>query len=381
MSEYQYYEFAAIERPLTRTEMAELRAVSTRAAISPAGFVNHYEWGNLKADPADWMQRYFDAFVYTANWCSCELTLRIPLASFRKAELKPYASKHSLTIEASAKHWIFHWYLEDSQNYDRFGEDDGRGWMQRLAPLRDELLAGDLRPLYLGWLAGAASMSKSVREPEVPPDLANLTAAQQALVEFLEIDADLLAAASTGSTAPSCDGENRNLTTWLETWSKTEANAVLKQIVTGQARHAEHQVRSHYARWLKAQRSPAAPTRVRRTLAALHELAEPIAATRQQREIEERKKHEAEQRRKREVHLHEMMAKVKTHWKTADAEARNGTASSYEQVVRILTDLAAGYALTGKRVTFKHDLQHFLAPHASRRALQQRLVKAGLLKE
>lgn len=79
MSEYQYYEFAAIDRPLTRAEMAELRAVSTRAGITPAGFVNHYEWGDLKAEPADWMRRYFDAFVYTANWCSCRLALRVPL--------------------------------------------------------------------------------------------------------------------------------------------------------------------------------------------------------------------------------------------------------------------------------------------------------------
>ena len=54
MSEYQYYEFATIDRPLTRAEMAELRAVSTRAEITPAGFVNHYEWGDPKADPADW---------------------------------------------------------------------------------------------------------------------------------------------------------------------------------------------------------------------------------------------------------------------------------------------------------------------------------------
>ena len=50
MSEYQYYEFAAIDRPLTRAEMAQLRAVSKRAEITPAGFVNHYEWGDLKAD-------------------------------------------------------------------------------------------------------------------------------------------------------------------------------------------------------------------------------------------------------------------------------------------------------------------------------------------
>jgi hypothetical protein len=45
MSEYQYFEFAAIDRPLTDGEMAALRAVSTRAVITPSGFVNHYEWG------------------------------------------------------------------------------------------------------------------------------------------------------------------------------------------------------------------------------------------------------------------------------------------------------------------------------------------------
>jgi hypothetical protein len=31
MSEYQYYEFRAIDRPLTAREMAELRSYSTRA--------------------------------------------------------------------------------------------------------------------------------------------------------------------------------------------------------------------------------------------------------------------------------------------------------------------------------------------------------------
>ncbi|MDR1162351.1 MAG: hypothetical protein LBM17_00745, partial [Candidatus Accumulibacter sp.] len=63
MSEYQYYEFAAIDRPLTRDEICKLRAVSTRAVITPTGFTNHYEWGDLKANPADWMRLYFDAFV------------------------------------------------------------------------------------------------------------------------------------------------------------------------------------------------------------------------------------------------------------------------------------------------------------------------------
>ena len=50
MSEYQYYEFAAIERALTPREIAELRAVSTRATITAMSFINEYRWGNLKAD-------------------------------------------------------------------------------------------------------------------------------------------------------------------------------------------------------------------------------------------------------------------------------------------------------------------------------------------
>jgi len=43
--------------------MTQLRKVSTRGQISASGFVNHYEWGGLKADPAEWMRRYFDALV------------------------------------------------------------------------------------------------------------------------------------------------------------------------------------------------------------------------------------------------------------------------------------------------------------------------------
>jgi hypothetical protein len=51
VSEYQYYDFKAIDHALTKTEMAALRAISTRAVITSTSFTNHYEWGDLKADP------------------------------------------------------------------------------------------------------------------------------------------------------------------------------------------------------------------------------------------------------------------------------------------------------------------------------------------
>jgi hypothetical protein len=67
VSEYQYYEFSAVDRPLTTREQAVLRSLSTRADITATSFVNTYEWGNFKGDPDELMERYFDAHLYLAN--------------------------------------------------------------------------------------------------------------------------------------------------------------------------------------------------------------------------------------------------------------------------------------------------------------------------
>jgi hypothetical protein len=52
MSEYQYYEFQAIDRPLDRAAQDALRSISSRARITATSFTNHYEWGDLKGDRA-----------------------------------------------------------------------------------------------------------------------------------------------------------------------------------------------------------------------------------------------------------------------------------------------------------------------------------------
>jgi hypothetical protein len=70
MSEYQYYEFRAIDRSLTDRQMQELRATSTRAAISRTSFSNHYEYGDLKANPRDLVVKYFDARCVSPTGCS-----------------------------------------------------------------------------------------------------------------------------------------------------------------------------------------------------------------------------------------------------------------------------------------------------------------------
>jgi len=326
------------------------------------------------------MRRYFDAFVYMANWCSCQLSLRVPLGTFPRGTLKPFAARPSLAYQATKTHWIIDWTLDESEDYDRFAADDGIGWMRRLIPLRDELLRGDLRPLYLGWLASADTLRDDVREPEVPPGLAELSPAQQALAEFLEVDPDLLeAACASSAAAPSTNGkEARRVAAWLDTWQTRDMKDVLERIALGQAQEAERRVKAHYATWLKAQRPPSSAVSPRRRVAELRELARSATAIRQEREAKAHAKREAARRRRREAELRRLMADPDKHWKKADAYAKRGVASGYDQAARTLAELAEAYALVSSRAAFDRELKRFLVPHAKRAALLRRLANAAL---
>ena len=67
MSEYQYYEFQAIDRPLSDADRRALRGLSTRARITATSFTNEYHWGDLKGSPVRLMERWFDLHLYLAN--------------------------------------------------------------------------------------------------------------------------------------------------------------------------------------------------------------------------------------------------------------------------------------------------------------------------
>jgi hypothetical protein len=78
VSEYQYYEFLAIDRPLDAAEQAQVRSLSSRARISATSFVNEYHWGDFRGDPNRLVERYYAAHLYVANWGTHRLMLRLP---------------------------------------------------------------------------------------------------------------------------------------------------------------------------------------------------------------------------------------------------------------------------------------------------------------
>ncbi len=383
MGEYQYYEFLAIDRPLTEEEMAKLRALSTRATITPVSFTNEYNWGDFKGNPDKLMQRYFDAHVYVANWMTAIFMVRLPIEALTHETAKAVAVPYLLDINPTRTHWIITWNLEESENFDRFGMEDGRGWMARLAPVRDELLRGDLRSLYIGWLAAVAGemMDDDEMEPISVSGLGNLTAAQQALAEFLEVDPDLLAGAGIGSpAAQETEVSRREMEKWIDALPREEVNLILKQLLEGKGQQAERSIRNRLASWRRG--SQAGDTDApRRTVRDLRHNAEKAGQSRLEKQKRDRKQREIKRREKRKAYLKNLSNDFPKAWALVKESVERGSGRGYDEACRKLVDIAEAYKLFATNKQFQNELENFMAGHLRRKALIQRLVKAGIWKD
>ena len=198
MSEFQYYEFQAIDRPLTRLEMAELRKYSDRARITPTSFVNDYQWGDFKGNQDAWMERYFDALLYLANWGTHIVSFRLATNSVKATTARAYCQGGSATTRARGGQVVLT-FVSETDEGDELCETEGR--LSSMISIRSELARGDVRALYLGWLLRLQSgeLGDDDREPPVPAGLGELSGAQQAAAEFLRIDEALLTTAAEHS--------------------------------------------------------------------------------------------------------------------------------------------------------------------------------------
>jgi len=383
MSEYQYYEFLAIDCPLDAKQMAALRALSTRAEITSTSFTNVYNWGDFKGSPEKLMEQYFDAHVYVANWGTQILMLRLPKTLLSKETLTPYCVEEGLHGWTKGEHLIIEWHHE-GEPPDEWVE--GEGWMARLTPIREELERGDYRALYLGWLYAVSfddpdEVREDIIEPPVPAGLGKLTAAQRSLVEFLDIDEDLLAAATQTSPPVSDQTESpHEMSQWVATIPADETRQYLLLLLQGKAKQAEREVKQKYLMARHASVSPATAKseQKRRSLAELRTLAERARAERLERERQQRQRELEKQRQQRKRYLTTLTEDFAQHWQQLDDFVAQQAASAYDRARDLLVDLSDAYTLKQKRDEFVAKLRQFRAQHARRSALMRRLDRVGL---
>ena len=392
MSEYQYYEFRALERPLNKPEQAELRNCSSRASITSSRFVNEYQWGDFRGEPEAWMKRYFDAHLYFANWGSSSLMLRLPLSALDKTVLAEFVRPtlsdagsgfaDALELISTAEHWVLAWRFNDDSGYsDRFCDEEEENWLDRLLPLRDELLGGDSRPLYLGWLARvcAGELGDADVEPPLPAGLASLTAAQQALVEYLQLDPDWLAAAAQASPPQQASSsEEEAVSLWLAEQTPEALRASVALLLAGRAQEAQQGVRQAYLAWQSARR-PSAEALPRRSLA---QIRSGIAQAREQRLAREKAAQAvlaAKQKAAREVQLVKLAARSAQVWQEIDTSLQRGSGVGYDQALQLIVELHDALKHVGQEAEFQLGFLKLMQVHGTRKAWVARLKQTGQL--
>jgi len=379
MSEYQYYEFRAVDRPLSERELRALNALSTRAEITSTSFTNTYNWGNFKGDPDKLMETYFDAFLYVANWGTHRFVLRLP-GKHRFKALSAYSVGDGVHARVAGDYVIVEFQAQEDG-----GEwEEGEGWMASLIPLRAELLREDHRSLYLRWLRSVQNgdLDDDDHEPPVPSGLRNLTRPLQAIVDFLGIDNELVEVAAKVSGEEEPGPTRDDLAAWIRQLPESEKDALLLNVALSNTINLQAELFRRYTYRRPAPKAARASKPARRTvgqlLATARELEEQSSRLAAERKAAEKAKQAQQEMERRADYLDQLAKRQQTVWHQVAELIRTKRPNDYARAVNLLIDLREVAVRRGKEMVFETAIRHLRETNASKPSFLRRLGEAKL---
>jgi hypothetical protein len=375
MSEYQYIGFRATEKPVSDKNLEYMRQQSSRAEITPWSFDNEYHYGDFRGDALTMLRRGYDIHLHYANFGIRKLLIHLPHRLPNTPGAEPYFADDGLQ------------FLKDKQGqggilsispYHEPGDQEEL-WnvheiLDRLVPLRAEILEGDLRPLYLAHLA---MMSDAEHDPDdttegpVPAGLGNLTAAQRALAELFDLSNALIAAAAKGNSVhPVQEDVGRLYAGWLQSLQQAPKDAWLLEWMAD----AHSSARSDMLAAFRKSRPMAAwPTvQCERTITDLDWAAEVIhkEATRKAQEKA------AKQRAKR---LADMVVDPSPTLRETERLVKLRSRDSYIEIATLLKDLREALAGTKQSGLAEQQAQKLKKANPTLNLLTSELRRAGFV--
>jgi hypothetical protein len=376
MSEYQYYEFQAIDRPLGQADQEALRALSTRARITATSFTNSYEWGDFKGDPARLMENWFDLHLYLANWGSRRLMIRWPARLVDRHLLGAFLGEVDCAqLRNVGKNLILDIVFDEVESEEW---DDGSGWLAALAPLRTDVLGGDLRLFYLLWLTAVEADVFEPDELEPMPGIGPMTGALEAFADFFNIDPDLVAAAAEQSADPLAGkpASSEAVQPIIAAMTDQDKTKLLARLFDGDA-HVGSELRALVRHRLVSETD--APLVAARTVGQLRARVDAIRCAREREQAEkaatERKRREVEAERSRRARLDAIARRGESVWREIEAEIERRNATGYDKAAGLLLDLKAIAEEKGAIEDFVRRLRKIRDHHARKERFIERLAK------
>jgi hypothetical protein len=375
MSEYQRYEFMTIDRPLTREQLDAVDALSSHIEASSTHALIEYHWGDFKHDPIDVLHKFFDGFLYWANWGAPELAFRFPHGILPADLIDSYDLEDFVTFTQHRDYDILDIHFGEMGAPDEWIDYE----LGSLIAIRDELMEGDLRALYIVWLAGQLMIEGyeededeeedeeedwEISVPPVPPAFGKLTAAQQALAELLRVPQELLvAAARHSSAAVSTTGDD--FAAWVKLLPPERQHGYLVRLAHNEPGLSRLLVRE--LRELSQDKTRATPpTGEHVTYAMLLTESKTIKA---QLKREKREQEEAARQR----HLQDIRDHQDDYWHQVDMAVVRGTGTGYDEAVRLLTELREAANHFKETQEFQERFRAWVRPHLRRPAFIKRL--------
>ena len=210
MSEYQYYEWQRLESPLTMDEQNAVDALSSHIEVNAMQASVSYNWGDFKHDPIRVLGKHFDAYLYFSNWGSFDLAFSFPKGLIDAAALEVYFDEDHVNMREIEGKLVLKFEKRDDDGYG--GDYEEQNHLSTLSRLRDDIIQGDHRVLYIAWLNAMAEQADWYEEdeddpdnfyndpePPVPAGLNELSLPLRTFMDAFEVDPFLVAAAAERS--------------------------------------------------------------------------------------------------------------------------------------------------------------------------------------
>ena len=241
MSEYQYIEFRAVDKPLTDKQLEFAETQSTRAEISQWSFTNEYHYGDFHGNIHKLMRGGYDVHLHYANYGTRRVALRLPNGlPFDKRLWKQYCADKDESFswhpDRKGPGGIIEWCpFHDAGSIEE--EWEPQQYVADCIALRERLIQGDLRALYAIWLCTISGDDGDWEgiEPPVPVGLSESAGIFGNLLWFYGVDPLTLVAASEGipplTDSAEC-GRATSVKTWISKTKVAQARELLERFLT-----------------------------------------------------------------------------------------------------------------------------------------------------
>lgn len=374
MSEYQYVHFIACDKPLDEKQIAFMRKQSSRAEITRWDFTNEYQYGDFRGNAAEMLRHGYDVHLHYASFGIRKLMFRLHALPWDKKTLASYMPESGLTFRRDKAGPGVILEIDPESDAETFYEDmiDLDPLLEAIPQIRELLIAGDLRFLYVVWLVmNHLQGNEEAMEPPLPAGMNDLPECLVELADFYDLDRDLLEAAAEGSPpiATSAD-PNAGINAWLARQSKDDLNDLVRRFLTGEPISIRTEILARIRNDIGAVAWPAEEPS--RTLQQLRELSVEIEIRRKRKEADAKEKTKLARLKKMAADPQKVIDEVET-------LISHRTGTSYTKAAKALVELSKALGPIDGPQKVQAVTERLRQKYPTRRTLLNTLKKFGLI--